>query len=77
MAVTIKGETAIEVGTAVPLFEARMLNGPNPGTGFRAQYDVTRDGQRFLINVPLEETASSPITVVVNWQAALGARENR
>ncbi|HYW42605.1 MAG TPA: hypothetical protein VE959_07090 [Bryobacteraceae bacterium] len=37
------------------------------------EYDVTGDGQRFLINsAPLEESgASSPITVVLNWQAAL------
>jgi hypothetical protein len=71
VAAPIKGETAVEVGTAVPLFEARMLNGRNPAVGFRAQYDVTRDGQRFLLNVPLEETAPSPITVVLNWSAAL------
>ena len=69
IAVPIKGETAVEVGAATPLFEARMLNGSTPARGFRAQYDVTRDGQRFLINVPLEDTAPSPITVVVNWTA--------
>jgi len=71
MAVAIKSDTAVEVGTAVPLFEARMLNGPNTAVGFRQQYDVTRDGQRFLINVPLEDAAPSPITVVVNWTASL------
>ena len=70
-AVPIKGETAVETGTAVPLFEARMLNGPNPGVGFRPQYDVTRDAQRFLLNAPLEEDASSSITIVLNCQAAL------
>ncbi len=70
MAVPIKSDAAVEVGTAVPLFEARMLNGPNPAVGFRVQYDVTRDGQRFLLNVPLED-AASPITVVLNWSAAL------
>ena len=69
MAVPITGSTALEVGVAVPLFEARMLNGPGPQAGFKQQYDVTRDGQRFLLNVPLEGSASSPITVVVNWQA--------
>jgi len=74
MAVPIKGDTAIEVGTAVPLFEAHMLNGPNTAVGFRQQYDVTRDGQRFLINVPLEETTASPITVVLNWTTALSQR---
>ena len=69
--VPIAGETAAQVGTAVPLFEARLLNGPTTAAGFMAQYDVTRDGQRFLINVPLEEAASPPITVVTNWAAGL------
>ena len=71
MAVPITGDTAVEVGTAVPLFEARMLNGPNIAAGFKMQYDVTRDGRRFLVNVPLEETATSPITVALNWTAGL------
>jgi serine/threonine protein kinase len=34
-------------------------------------YDVTPDGQRFLINVPAEEPSSSRITVVLNWTSAL------
>ena len=71
MAVLIAGSTGLEVGAAIPLFEARMLNGPVPLGGFKQQYDVTRDGQRFLLTVPLEETAASPITVVLNWTAAL------
>jgi hypothetical protein len=71
MAVPISGATALEVGPAVPLFEARMLNGSSIPIGFRQQYDATRDGQRFLINVPLEETSPPPITVVINWSAGL------
>ena len=71
MAVPTKGETAVEVGTAVPLFEARMLNGSSTSNGFRPQYAVTRDGQRFLLNVPLEEASASPITVVLSWTAGL------
>jgi Tol biopolymer transport system component len=70
VAVPIKSQAAIEVGTPVPLFDARMLNGPRTGVGFRGQY-VTRDGQRFLLNVPLDGTASSLITVVINWTAGL------
>jgi len=34
----------------------------------RNQYDVSADGQRFIMNVP---GASAPITVVSNWQTAL------
>jgi len=30
-------------------------------------YDVSRDGQRFLINTPLPE-ASAPIQIIVNWR---------
>jgi hypothetical protein len=50
-----------------------MLNGPAAGIGRRAQYDVTPDGQRFLLNVPVEERQSASITVVLNWAAGLGA----
>ncbi len=60
----------LDVGAAVPLFQARLLNSPAPGPRFRQQYDVTRDG-RFLLNVPLEDEATSSITVVLNWTAGL------
>ena len=71
MAVPIKGDAAVEIGTPVPLFTPRLLNGPNVGQGFRAQYDVARDGQRFLLNVPVEDAPTPPITVVLNWTAGL------
>ena len=35
-------------------------------------YDVSRDGQRFLIDVAFEESEQSPVTIVLNWQAELG-----
>ena len=31
------------------------------------RYDVSADGQRFLINASVENAMSTPITVVVNW----------
>jgi Tol biopolymer transport system component len=34
-------------------------------------YDVTPDGERFLVNLPVEEPSSSRITVVLNWMGAL------
>jgi dipeptidyl aminopeptidase/acylaminoacyl peptidase len=73
MAVPVAGGAALEVGSAVPLFRAQMLNGPAAAVGFRAQYDVTPDGQRFLLNVPVENTQAPSITVVLNWAAGLGA----
>ena len=56
----------------VALFSARLLGGPSTVVGFRAQYDVTADGQRFLLNVPVDEEASSPaLTVVLNWATGM------
>jgi eukaryotic-like serine/threonine-protein kinase len=37
----------------------------------RNQYVVTRDGQRFLVNISAEDENSAPITVVLNWRATL------
>lgn len=34
-------------------------------------YDVSPDGQRFLMNLPLEWASASPITVVTNWTEKL------
>jgi Tol biopolymer transport system component len=34
-------------------------------------FDVSADGQKFLLVVPDEETGSPPITVVLNWQAGI------
>jgi hypothetical protein len=38
----------------------------------RYPYDVTLDGQRVLVNAVAEEpTTTLPLTVVINWAAAL------
>ena len=42
--------------------------------GGRSPYDVSPDGQRFLVNTVVEAVAPSPITLVVNWAAALQAK---
>ena len=39
-------------------------------TEMRQSYAVSADGQRFLLNTPLE-AGSPPITVVLNWAALL------
>jgi hypothetical protein len=37
------------------------------------RYDVTRDGQRFLINTELESNRvpPEPVTIVLNWMSML------
>jgi len=68
MAVDVKLETStFEAGVPRALFQTRVVSYPNP----RNVYEVSADGQRFLIITPLEEATSTPITVVVNWNADL------
>jgi hypothetical protein len=34
-------------------------------------YDVTADGQRFLINTRLDEPNAAPLSIVLNWAAEM------
>jgi hypothetical protein len=56
---------SIEVG------QARPLGVPVSFFGGPIQYDVSPDGQRFLVVAEPERTASPPLTLVQNWTAAL------
>ena len=76
MSVAIKTASPFEAGPPARLFDTRMSALTNSAYT-RNQYVVTADGQRFLINQPPAEAPSSPITVVLNWQSALEARERR
>ena len=68
MAVSVKTNgNNFEAGSPNPLFEVRLSA---PVTG-GASYAVTRDGQRFLMNVVVDEASPSPIVVVENWPAVL------
>jgi len=53
-------------GTPTALFQTRA----HPGT-LRNSYDVSPDGQMFLINRALDDAATAPITVELNWTTAL------
>jgi eukaryotic-like serine/threonine-protein kinase len=58
-----------DVGAPVPLFQA---NPREPvGTSEQLFYDVSKDGQRFLINTEVKQTEVEPMTVVLNWAARL------
>jgi hypothetical protein len=66
------GGQTLEAGAPVPLFATRLASGGGIPSGFlsRAQYAVAPDG-RFLMNMAVESATSPPITVVLNWDAAL------
>jgi eukaryotic-like serine/threonine-protein kinase len=69
MAVQVKTGETFENGAPVPLFQTKVF--PPVSTGARNNYVVAADGQRFLVNNVVEENASHPITVVLNWTAQL------
>jgi eukaryotic-like serine/threonine-protein kinase len=62
MSVNISAKPVLEAGTPRPLFQLPP--------GFIGG-DVTPDGSRFLIGVPVAQSASVPFTVVLNWQTTL------
>jgi hypothetical protein len=62
MAVDITVGETVESGMPRVLFETGLTFDPT-----HDQYAVTSDGQRFLVRMPVAESA--PITVVVNWEA--------
>jgi len=64
MAVEVKATaTSFEALRPRELFQSREAN----VSPLYATYDVTADGQRFLINAVLEAEGPPPITVVMNW----------
>jgi hypothetical protein len=65
MAAAVDGTgTGFGVGAVQPLFEV------SPGNS-RKFYDVSPDG-RLLVNLATDtQTGATPITVVVNWAAAM------
>lgn len=63
---------SIEPGTPVPLFPTRLgriavgavVDLP------RQQYIVSPDGQRFLMNMLVNETNTEPLTLILNWDSS-------
>jgi Tol biopolymer transport system component len=59
-------DSAFDVGAVKALFAVRPAGTP------RNSYQVSPDGQRFLVNMgPVQAPTATPITVVMNWTAGL------
>jgi eukaryotic-like serine/threonine-protein kinase len=56
---------AIAFGSPQPLFQIALKY-----TVLRNRYAAGGDGNRFLVDTPVDEGAAVPLTVVVNWHAA-------
>jgi len=77
MAVSIKTSPMFKAGSPVELFQLR-LNMSASLDSIRNHYDVSADGQRFLVNTVVGirtagpgDPASARIEVILNWTAAL------
>jgi hypothetical protein len=75
LAVEVRSAPTLSVGRARPLFDGNYLEGPSV-----ANYDVSADGERFLM-VRGREGGGAEAVVVLNWLGELraghkGARGN-
>jgi hypothetical protein len=68
MAVEIQAGAEFEAGLPKELFEVPIQFEFRSG---RRPYDVTADGEHFIVNTVSEDAASSHATVVLNWTAEL------
>src|SRR5262249_49305303 len=66
MAAQVRGGASFEASMPAPLFEFRA-----GGYLITPYYDVTRDGQRFLLSTIVETAPNAPLTVVTNWAAGV------
>ncbi len=65
-----KGRVLAQDGVPEPglpefLFETPLIGGSNT----RYHYDVSADGERFVAIVPIEDAATTPIHVVLDWMS--------
>jgi hypothetical protein len=50
-------------------FPSRLAH--QPADAFRSQYEVVGNGEQFIVNLEVDDQELDPITVVLNWPAAL------
>ena len=58
------GATTVQVGAVQTLFTRNVI----------FNYDITRDGQRFLVVYNEEAETPAPLTLVVNWLGEIGKK---
>jgi Tol biopolymer transport system component len=65
MTVAVESGRVFTPGIPQPLFDTRINHLWDDA---RNHYDVSLDGQRFLVATPIDNLGSLPLTVVVNWK---------
>ena len=69
MVMGVKEGANFDAGAPVALFQT---NAREPvATSEQVVYDVTKDGQKFLINTSVRNMEAQPMSIILNWDAAL------
>jgi len=69
MAVPVNVGANFDAGAPAALFQAHARE--LVATSEQVSYDVTKDGQRFLINTQVKNADTHPMSVVLNWDAEM------
>ncbi len=69
MSVAVSG-----TGATFPASTPRPLFRIDVQPGFGTPYDVTADGQRFIVNTALSSQAQTSLNLIVNWPALIGQK---
>jgi hypothetical protein len=69
MAAEIRVGSGFETGSPTVLFQTHPRQ-PISAMDFFS-YDVTADGQRFLVNTKVDTSNSAPLSVILNWASEL------
>jgi Tol biopolymer transport system component len=69
MAVPVTTGAKFDTGAPIALFQATPRQPVVSADIF--VYDVSRDGQRLLINTPVKQGDTQPMSIVLNWSAKL------
>jgi Tol biopolymer transport system component len=70
MAVPVSVGASFEAGTPVALFQTHRRQPMSSQDLF--SYDVTGDGQRFLVATKLDEPSAAPLSILLNWTSEVG-----
>jgi hypothetical protein len=76
MAVEVDTRDGLRVGAPTALFDGDELDATlNTGVNLRTTYDISRDGQRFVVVQDIKGEVTAPIVVVENWYEAFRNRD--
>jgi len=69
MAVAVKTGSTFEAGPPVALFQTHTAQPISTQDVF--SYDVSGDGQKFLINTRVDEPNAAPLSIILNWASEM------